>query len=210
MEALLLGLSTGTSCLVFCGPVILPYLLGEGISVRRSLLDILIFLGARFIIYILLGILAALVGQTFFRTEIFRDIITGSAYIVLSVTLIVYAFLRIKPLCLLKNIREIPANQPDRRTLAVPLIGGLVTGLSLCPALLLAFTGAAAEGSIWHSILFFMLFFAGTTVYFLPLILLGFIHGRNIIHIVGKFAAGIAGIFFFAKGLIMLLNSLSA
>ena len=210
MEALLLGLSTGTSCLVFCGPVIVPYLLGEGISIRQSLVDILVFLGSRFIVYILLGILAALIGQAFFRTEIFRDIITGSAYIVLSVTLIVYAFLRIKPLCLLKNVHEIPVNQPDRRTLAVPLVGGLVTGLSLCPALLLAFTGAASEGSILHSIVYFMFFFIGTTVYFLPLILLGFLHGRNIIHIIGKFAAGIAGIFFFAKGLIMLIISLSA
>lgn len=209
MEALLLGLSTGTSCLVFCGPVIIPYLLGEGISVRRSVVDISIFLGSRFIVYILLGLLAALVGQAFLRTEIFRESITGSAYIVLSVALIVYAFLRIKPLCLLKNLHEIPANQPDKRTLAIPLIGGLVTGLSLCPALLLAFTGAASERSILNSILYFILFFLGTTVYFLPLILLGFIRGRNIIHIIGKFAAGIAGIFFFAKGLIMLINSFS-
>jgi sulfite exporter TauE/SafE len=210
MEALLLGLTTGTSCLVFCGPVILPYLLGEGISVRRSLVDISIFLGARFIIYILLGLIAALVGQAFLGTDFFRNIITGSAYIVLSVALVIYAFLRIKPLCLLKNIREIPVNYPDRRTMTVPLIGGLVTGLSFCPALLLAFTGAASERSVLHSIVYFIFFFLGTTVYFLPLIFLGLIHGRNVIHIIGKFAAGIAGIFFFIKGLIMLINSLSA
>jgi len=209
MEALLLGLSTGTSCLVFCGPVILPYMLGEGISIKRSLADILVFLGSRLIVYILLGLLAALIGQTFFRTEIYREIITGSAYIILSITLVLYAFLRIKPLCLLKNIHDVPANQPDRRTMAVPLIGGLVTGLSLCPALLLAFTGATSEGSILKSILYFILFFAGTTVYFIPLMFLGLIHGRNVIHIIGKFAAGIAGIFFFIKGLIMLINSFS-
>jgi sulfite exporter TauE/SafE len=209
MEALLLGLSTGTSCLVFCGPVIIPYLLGEGISVRRSLVDILIFLGSRFIVYILLGLLAAIVGQTFFRTQVFREIITGSAYIILSVTLVIYSFLRIKPLCMLKNFREIPVNQADRRTFAVPLIGGLVTGLSLCPALLLAFTGAASEGSILKSISYFIFFYIGTTVYFLPLIFLGLIHGRNVIHIIGKFAAGIAGIFFFIKGIIMLINSFS-
>jgi sulfite exporter TauE/SafE len=210
MEALLLGLSTGTSCLVFCGPVILPYMLGEGISLKRSLVDILIFLGSRLIVYLLLGLIAALVGQAFFRTEVFRGIITGSAYIILSVTLVIYSFLRIKPLCMLKNIREIPVNQADRRTFAVPLIGGLVTGLSLCPALLLAFTGAASEGSVVQSLIYFIFFFIGTTVYFLPLIFLGLLHGRNVIHIIGKFAAGIAGIFFFAKGLIMLINSLSA
>jgi sulfite exporter TauE/SafE len=209
MEALLLGLSTGTSCLIFCGPVIVPYLLGEGISLKRSLVDILVFLGSRFVVYVLLGVIAALIGQAFLRTEIFREIITGSAYVILSVALVIYAFLRIKPLCLLKNMHEIPANQPDKRTVAVPLIGGLVTGLSLCPALLIAFTGAASEGSIIRSIMYFTFFFAGTTVYFLPLIFLGLIHGKNVIHIIGKFAAGIAGIFFFIKGLIMLINSFS-
>lgn len=187
----------------------MPYLLGEGISLKRSVIDIIIFLGSRFAVYILLGLLASLVGQAFFRTEIYREFITGSAYIILSITLIVYAFLRIKPLCLLKNLHEIPSNKEDRRTFAVPLIGGLVTGLSLCPALLLAFTGAASEGSIVQSITYFILFFIGTTLYFLPLILLGLIHGKGVIHIIGKFAAGIAGIFFFAKGLIMLLNTFS-
>jgi sulfite exporter TauE/SafE len=209
MEALLLGLSTGTSCLIFCGPILVPYLLGEGISLKRSLIDISIFLGSRFIVYVLLGLLAALVGQAFFRTGIYRGIITGSAYIILSVTLVIYAFFRIKPLCMLKSFQEIPANQPDRRTLAVPLVGGLVTGLSLCPSLLLAFTGAASEGSIWQSIEFFILFFAGTTVYFLPLIFLGLIHGKNVIHIIGKIAAGMAGVIFFVKGLSLLINSFS-
>jgi sulfite exporter TauE/SafE len=209
MEALLLGLSTGTSCLILCGPIIVPYLLGEGISVKRSLIDIFIFLGSRFIVYILLGLLAALVGQTFLKTGLYRGVITGSAYIILSVTLIIYAFFRIKPLCMLKNFHEIPANQADRRTLIVPLVGGLVTGLSLCPSLLLAFTGAASEKSIWQSITFFILFFIGTTVYFLPLIFLGLIHGKNVIHIIGKIAAGMAGVIFFAKGLILLINSFS-
>jgi len=210
MEALLLGLSTGTSCLIFCGPIIVPYLLGEGISVKRSLVDIFIFLGSRFIVYILLGLLAALIGQTFFRTGLYREIITGSAYIFLSVTLIIYAFFRIKPLCMLKNLHESPANQADRRTLIVPLVGGLVTGLSLCPSLLLAFTGAATKETIWQSVAFFMFFCIGTSIYFIPLIFLGLIHGKNVIHIIGKIAAGMAGVIFFAKGLILLINSFSS
>jgi sulfite exporter TauE/SafE len=209
MEALLLGLSTGTSCLVFCGPVIVPYILGEGISLKQSLVEVLIFLGSRFLVYMLLGLLAASAGQAFFKTELYSGIITGSAYIILSVTLVIYSFFRIKPLCMLKNLHEIPGNQTDRRTLAVPLVGGLVTGLSFCPALLLAFAGAAAEGSLFKSILFFILFFAGTTVYFVPLIFLGLINSKNAIHIIGKAAAGMAGIIFFAKGLILLINYFS-
>lgn len=210
MEALLLGLTTGTSCLIFCGPVIVPYLLGEGISVRRSVIDISIFLGSRFTVYILLGFLAALAGQAFFQTDLYRGIITGSAYIILSVALVIYAFFRIKPLCMLKNLHDIPVNQEDRRTFVVPLVGGLVTGISLCPSLLLAFTGAAAEKSIWQSIAYFIFFFLGTTVYFIPLIFLGLIHGKNVIHIIGKIASGMAGLIFFVKGLILLVNSFSS
>ncbi|MQY80385.1 MAG: hypothetical protein GH151_14555 [Bacteroidetes bacterium] len=36
MEALLLGLGTGTSCLLYCGPIIVPYLLAEGGSLNEK------------------------------------------------------------------------------------------------------------------------------------------------------------------------------
>jgi len=206
MEALLLGLSTGTSCLVLCGPIVVPYLLGEGISVKKSLIDIFLFLGSRFFAYMILGLVAALVGQTFLKAEIYQHIITGSAYMILSLVLVVYSFIRIRHICAIKPFSEVLIHQADKRTIAVPLVGGLVTGLSLCPSLLLAFTGAASQDSLLKSMGYFIFFFLGTSVYFLPLMFLGLIHGKNVIHIIGKITAGLAGLVFFIKGLMMVLH----
>jgi sulfite exporter TauE/SafE len=206
MEGLLLGLSTGTSCLVLCGPVVLPYILGEGTSVKKSLIDILLFLGSRFIAYMILGLIAALIGQTFLNSEIYQHIITGSAYMILSVMLVVYSFIKIRHICAVKPFSEALIHRADKRTIAIPIVGGLVTGLSLCPALLLAFSGAASRDSLLGSLDYFIFFYLGTSVYFLPLMLLGLTHGRNVIHIVGKITAGLAGLIFFIKGLMLVLS----
>jgi sulfite exporter TauE/SafE len=206
MEALILGLSTGASCLVLCGPIVVPYLLGEGRSIKKSLIDLLLFLGSRFTAYMILALIAAFVGQSFLQTKIYGNIVTGSAYMILSVVLVVYSFLRIRHICAIKPFSDSLIPQPDKRTRAVPLVGGLVTGLSLCPSLLLAFTGAASQGTLLKSMGFFIFFFLGTSVYFLPLVFLGLIHGRNVIHIIGKITAGLAGLIFFIKGLMLILS----
>jgi sulfite exporter TauE/SafE len=206
MEGLLLGLSTGTSCLVICGPIVVPYLLGEGTSIKKSLIDILLFLGSRFFAYMILGIIAALIGQTFLNAELYQHIITGSAYMILSVMLVVYSFVKIRHICAVKPFSEALIHKANRRTIAIPIVGGLVTGLSLCPALLLAFTGAASQDSLLKSMGYFLFFYLGTSVYFLPLILLGLTHGRNVIHIIGKITAGLAGLIFFIKGLMLILS----
>ena len=206
MEGLLLGLSTGTSCLVLCGPIVVPYLLGEGISIKKSLIDILLFLGSRFFAYMILGLVAALVGQAFLNAEIYQHMITGSAYMILSVLLVVYSFIKIRHICAIKPFSEALIHRADKRTIAIPIVGGLVTGLSLCPALLLAFTGAASQDTLLRSMGYFIFFYLGTSVYFLPLVLLGLTHGRNVIHIIGKITAGLAGLVFFVKGLMLVLN----
>lgn len=206
MEGLLLGLSTGTSCLVLCGPVVLPYILGEGTSVKKSLIDILLFLGSRFFAYMMLGLIAALIGQTFLNGELYQHMITGSAYMILSVMLVVYSFIKIRHICAVKPFSGALIHRADRRTIAIPIVGGLVTGLSFCPALLLAFTGAASQDSLSGSLGYFIFFYLGTSVYFLPLMLLGLTHGRNAIHIIGKITAGLAGLIFFIKGLMLVLS----
>lgn len=47
MQGLLLGLANGTTCLAFCAPVLVPFLLERGETVRQNLLTLLKFLGGR-------------------------------------------------------------------------------------------------------------------------------------------------------------------
>ncbi len=206
MEALLLGLGTGTSCLLYCGPVIVPYLLAEGGSLKKSFLDISLFLGSRFIAYMILAIVASLMGNSLFTTEIYRSILTGAAYIILSTTLIIYSFFRIKHVCKARKYSDILSNIPYKWTQSVPVVAGFVTGLSICPPLLLAFAGAASKQSIQDSMIFFLFFFLGTSVYFFPLAFLGLTQRKNVIHIIGKIAAGLAGVIYFIKGVLLISN----
>ena len=44
IEGLLLGVSTGGSCLAFCAPVLLPYSIGEGKKVTGNLPQLAVFI----------------------------------------------------------------------------------------------------------------------------------------------------------------------
>ena len=55
MRGFLLGFASGTSCLVSCVPVLIPFLLHEGQNVRHSLLTLAKFLGGRLGGYMLFG-----------------------------------------------------------------------------------------------------------------------------------------------------------
>jgi sulfite exporter TauE/SafE len=87
--------------------------------------------------------------------------------------------------------------------LLLPLFLGLFTGLTLCPPFLLAIVNAAESGSILGSLLFFLLFFLGTAIYFIPLPFIGAFRRLRILQTVGKFAAGVMGVYYFYLGLIM-------
>ena len=209
IEGILLGLSTGTVCLAYCGPILLPYLLAEPGALKRNTLQVSLFLGGRFIAYLTTGVLAGLIGLVVFSSPAFRLLVVGCAYIVLSVVLVWYAFHRFKQVCMAGSSRKIRRWLGVEWKLAVPVVGGLVSGINICPPFVLAITQASAEKNVCGSILFFIAFFIGTSVFFIPLPFLSFIKKREVLTIIGKFAAGIAGAVYFFKGLLMLVHFFS-
>ena len=63
LEAILLGLSTGTYCTMYCAPVLIPFLSGtEKVSYKRNSGLIGAFLGGRLVTYFILGAAFAAVG----------------------------------------------------------------------------------------------------------------------------------------------------
>lgn len=91
----------------------------------------------------------------------------------------------------------------------LPLIIGFITGLNICPPFLLAFTRATATGSLLQSMLFFIMFFWGTSVYFLPVPLLGFLNRFSKLRTVGKFAVFIMAFFYLVIGIAMVVKGIS-
>jgi len=201
----LLGLSTGVVCLAYCGPVLIPFLMGEGSTINRNLGSVALFLAGRLLAYMLIGILAGIIGSTLLQPSIIKNVFMGMVYIILSVLLILYGFHRFREVCLGRSRPQFKKSKGRRWNFFIPMSGGFATGLNLCPPFLLAITGAADTGKIAGSILFFIMFFIGTAVYFLPLPFIGFFRRQQVLRIIGKFAAIFAGIIYLYKGIILLI-----
>jgi sulfite exporter TauE/SafE len=196
LEPLLLGLSSGTVCLAYCAPVLVPYLLGEGENIRRDVLVLAEFLLGRLAGYVLFALAAWLIGFSLLPSGAWRGLVFGLAYLVLSVLLIVYGFVAPKSWC---AARVLPG---FRGWPVLPLALGFLTGINVCPPFLIALTRAADAKSALDSVRFFIIFFVGTAVYFVPMPLLGALKSVRILRTVGRMAAGIIGVYYFYLGLV--------
>jgi len=205
-EGILLGLSTGAICLAYCGPVLIPYMLGQSKSIKTNFVYVSFFLSGRLLAYIVIGIIAGIAGTIFLQPSEFNLKLIGVSYIILSGLLIVYGFHRFNEICLGKKQPKISTKYFKDMPFFVPLIGGTLTGLNICPPLILAITKAASTHDVASSIIFFVMFFIGTSLYFIPLPFIGIFKRKNILRIIGKFAAIIAGLIYFYKGVLMIIN----
>jgi sulfite exporter TauE/SafE len=205
-EGLLLGLSTGAMCLAYCGPVIIPYLLAEGKNVRRSAYYLFLFLSGRMCAYIIVGFLVGILGTTLIQPSKLTIHVTGVIYMILATSLITYGFYQFREICLGNVQQKINPGFRKHFPAIVPVICGIATGLNICPPFLIAVTKAIGTGNISSSILFFMAFFAGSAIYFIPLPFTGFIKQRRVLRIIGKYAAILTGFIFLYQGTFMFLN----
>ncbi|MBN2348089.1 MAG: sulfite exporter TauE/SafE family protein [Bacteroidales bacterium] len=205
-EGFLLGISTGAVCLVYCGPVLIPYLLGEGKNVRQNAYVLILFLSGRILAYSIVGFLAGLLGTVLLQSILYKSYVFGVIYILLAVLLILYGFYRFKEICLGHLQQKINSNLRKQFPRIVPFISGVITGFNICPPFLIAITKASDTGSITSGILFFLMFFMGTSLYFVPLPFTGFLKRQQVFRIIGKFASIVTGFIFLYQGTLKILN----
>ncbi len=209
-ESFFLGLSSGVSCLASCGVVLFPYIMGRQASSRYITVSMGSYLGARLMVYLLLGLLAAFMGKAFFLFDVFwKSLITGGAYLVFSF-IMVFNLLQLRKQQHACSSSSSPYQLRKKyKAEYVPFIWGIVSSLNLCPPLLIAFTQTAtAQLTPLQSMLSFFLFFAGTAVYFLPLPFLGFFKKNEVLKIIGILSTALVTTWFFIKGLIILTQLL--
>ncbi len=198
MRGLLLGLANGTSCLAFCAPVLIPFFLVDARAIRTNLLSLFQFLGGRLGGYLLLGLLAWATGSALLQTKAYQRPVIGATYILLALLLLL-AVLRGKQsagACLASGARAWLSRWPA----LLPLGMGLLAGLRICPPLLIAFADASTAGTLAGSLLVFLTFFLGTSVFFLPLILVGAFRRVAELRIVARFAGGIVALYYLYLG----------
>jgi hypothetical protein len=188
MEAFILGLSNGATCMTYCAPVLIPYLLGEGKGILRNSVFTVQFLSGRLIGYLLFGVFAWGINRSILQGVSKPDLIIGPAYIIFSLLLIYYGFLRTRTFCTTTCTTGLRHRLPTIWPTSIPVIAGLVTGLSFCPPFLLAFTGAVEKTTVLQSMFFFFAFFLAA------------------LRTIGRMAAGLIGVYYLYSGIIILIG----
>jgi hypothetical protein len=201
MQGLLLGLATGTTCLAYCAPVLVPLLLGEGKRTAQNWSVLVQFLGGRLGGYLLFGLLAWAANRLLLESAAYRSRIFAAAYIALAVLLLIYGLVKAPATC--AGSAPEPRAWLSRWPALLPVSMGFLTGLNLCPPFLLAFTGAASAGTLLQSLAFFGTFFVGTSLYFIPLPFLGAFRHVQALRTIGKFAAVIVALYYLVTGIIL-------
>ncbi len=204
MQGFLLGLSSGAVCAAYCAPVLVPYLLGEGRSVLQNFSALIQFLLGRLLGYLSFAVFAWGIHASLPQDITRRDLIIGSAYLILAGLLIFYSFFKSGRACPQAGGQGID-HRPRAPLPSLLLFSlGLATGLNLCPPLLLAVTTAAEQASLRQSVLFFLTFFLGTSLFLIPAPLLGLLRGFPPLRMIGKMAAGLIGAYYLFIGATML------
>lgn len=202
-DSFILGLSSGSACLVTCGMVMFPYLMAGSAGVKRIAIDLSLFLLTRLVIYFILATLAWYFGQAIFSNQVVRNVVPGILYIVFSVMLVWYSISN-------NRNQECPAkivNTVNDRRL-VPIFLGIVNSLGFCPALFIILTKGATQGTLVQSYITFLAFFIGSSIWFLPLPLAGKIRKKEVLKTIGILATGLAGIIFMIKGITNLIGGI--
>ena len=202
-QGFLLGLASGASCLATCAPILLPYLLSEGRTVRSNAIPLLHFLGGRLIGYLVFAVFAWEAGR-WIRSSAGGGFIFGIVYTVLACVLMAYGFSSPPASCAAGGRSRRLLSIAGRWPWIMPGFLGLLTGLSLCPPFLAALAGATNQVTLVSSLLFFSAFFAATALYLVPFPLAGVFRRSQAVRITGRLAAGVMGAFYFYKGLIMI------
>ncbi|MCC7494038.1 MAG: sulfite exporter TauE/SafE family protein [Fimbriimonadaceae bacterium] len=164
-EGWLLGLSSGAACLGLCAPLLLPWLVVQGPQPwGQRWWQLGEFLAGRLTAYLLCGLAVAAVGQRFAGSPglaRFSGLLTLALAVLLAVHAVRHSFPEWRPCAAL-------CGRPAWRR--VPLLAGLLLGLSPCPPLLLALARLLGDGRPAEAVALLLALFAGTTVWLLPLL----------------------------------------
>ena len=164
-EPLLLGFGSGLACLGSCGSLLLPWMAAAPGNLGARARILARFLGGRLAGYLLFAFPAWAWGWALARNPGAAPWILASTDLALAAALAGSAaplFLPGRPgRCGLPALRRRWRN-------GTPALLGLLTGLNLCPPFLAALLRAGAGLGLRHALGFFLLFFAGTTPWFLP------------------------------------------
>lgn len=206
-EALVLGLTSGPACMASCGPVVVPSLLAERAGLRPNTRYLSTFLGARFLGYLLFAAVAWELGALVSLPPAPRMLLIGVIHVLLAGVLLWYAYSAGRTCAQSCSGSELVSiGVTNKRGVAGAATLGFLTGLSLCPPFVAASVRAAELGSVGAALLFFAVFFVGTSVWFVPFVGLGCVVRNEAVTTVARMAMVLIALYYASLGLTMLLG----
>ena len=206
-EALALGLSSGPACMASCGPVVVPSLLAEQSGMRPSARYLSTFLGARFLGYLLFAAVAWELGVLLALPPAPRLLMMGIVHVLLGGVLLWYAYSVGRAHAPSRPGSElVTIGVAKKRGISGPAALGFLTGLSLCPPFVIAGVRAAQLHSVAAAVVFFAVFFVGTSVWFVPLVGLGRLRRSEAVTTVARMAMVLIAVYYLLLGSAMLMG----
>lgn len=214
VKAFMLGLSLSPVCLFTCTPLVVPFVISEGSGFVRTLWVSVNFLAGRFLGYLSVGAFAWYVSKAIFRNAAVKDLISGVSFFVLAAFLVHHALVKGR------NGGSCGCGAeaaPAAGTSGAPgffsktAIGlGFLTAFNICPPILIAVFEAANKRGLMSALLFYMAFFAGSSIYFAIVPFLGAAcRGRTAVN-VGKFCAIVIGAYYLYQGVFKTVSGAAA
>ncbi len=191
IQPFLLGLTVGIFCFTYCVPFIAPYIVAEQRKIKGNFKVILKFIFGRLGGYVLFGAVFGYLGEKVDLPII--NLILIISLMALSLFLIIYALGFLKPrlsFCSGKFFRK-----------KGPLLMGFLMGINICPPFLMSLAYVFTLHSAIKGIVYFVMFFLGTSLYILPLVFLGFLSKMKEFRLIARISALIVGITFLIYGI---------
>ena len=206
-EALVLGLASGPACMASCGPVVVPSLLAERAGLRLNTRYLSTFLGARFLGYLLFAAVAWELGALISIPPAPRLLVIGMIHLLLACVLLWYAY-SVGHACAAScsDSELVTIGVARKRGVPGAAVLGFLTGLSLCPPFVAAGVRAAQLGSAAAALLFFAVFFVGTSVWFVPFVGLGCVQRNEAVTTVARMAMVLIALYYAYLGTMMLIG----
>lgn len=174
------GLSVGVFCIGLCLPVFLPILLSQPRTTKNSFLIVFEFSLGRLLGYLLFGLIFGWLG-VLIKNQLVHSIV-ALVNMWMGITMILYSLSTIdKKFCPFFSFSKIK----------IPFLLGFFTGVNACPPFISSLSYVFNLKKIIASVLYFLMFFLGTSTYIIPSAFLGVFSKIGLI----QRAARISGIF---------------
>jgi hypothetical protein len=165
------------------------------------------FLGARFLGYVLFAAVAWELGVLVALPPARRLLIVGVVHVLLAGALLWYAYAVGRKCAPSSPGSElVTIGVARKRGLSGPAALGFLTGLSICPPFVIAGVRAAQMNSVAAALLFFAVFFLGTSVWFVPFVSLGRVRRGQAVTTVARMAMVLIAVYYLFLGSAMLMG----